>query len=249
MKRLILLFLFFSIIISGNSQAWKNKRIELWGGVCVFQYFGDIGGSADESSWFGLKDIRLKSSRPGFNIGVGYRLTDRVYAYGSSSFGFFAATDKGAVNSARNFTFHSVANEFSIQGVYYLIRENQNYYYSIMKMRGGLKKVNQPVSVFIFTGFGGVFSKPFAEDNLIDNPQFSDKSTFALTFPFGVGAKLNFTPELSFGVDLGARFVLSDQLEGLTTQFSKHNDLYYVLNFKAIYRLSKGKGIKQIFRK
>lgn len=247
MRRISLLILFLVITFSGYSQVWKMKRLEIWGGVSVFQYFGDIGGSADKSTWFGLKDIKLRSTRPGFNIGVSYRLTERFYVHGTNALGFFAATDKNSRNDGRDYAFFALANELSVQGAYYILKENQNYYYSIMRMRGGLRRINQPISVYTFAGFGSTYSKHFAKDKLVDTPRYSDNSTFTLAFPFGIGAKLAYTPKLSFGVELGARYVLSDRLEGLTTQASKHKDLYYVLNVKAIFRLTKGKGLKQIF--
>lgn len=249
MKRLQILLLLLVLGVSAYPQAWKRKRIEVWGGVSIFQYFGDIGGSAEKSTWFGLKDIKLNSTRPGLNVGVSYRLEERIYIYGSNSFGVFSASDKNSRNSNRNYAFYSIANEFSIQAAFYLLKENQNYYYSIMKMRGGLKRINQPLSVYVFAGFGGLFTKPFAKNDLVGSTRFNDKASFSLAFPIGIGAKLAYTPKLAFGVELGARYVLSDQLDGFTTLTSKHNDLYYMLSFKAIFRLTKGKGLKQIFSK
>ncbi len=248
MKRLFLISIVLFISLSSFSQAWKVRRFEVWGGLSVLQFYGDIGGSASANNLYGLKDIKLNSTRPGFNIGVSFRLEERIYLHGTNTFGFLSASDKNSRNSTRGYAFSAIANELSIQGVIFLIKENQNYYYSIMKKRGGLNRVNRPLSVYVFAGLGGLFYKTIPKDNLVGSPRLDNSQTLTLTAPVGLGAKLAFSPKVSYGVELGARYVFSDQLDGLTTQFSKHNDLYYIINFKVIYRLYKGRGLKQIFR-
>lgn len=249
MKRLILIIIGLILSFPIYSQQWKTRRFEVWGGLSVFQFFGDIGGAATSNNLYGLKDLKLNSTRPGFNIGVSYRLEDRIYIYGTNSFGVFSATDKNSKNSIRNFAFYSIADEIAVQGVFYLIRENQNYYFDIMRKRGGLKRVNRPISLYVFAGMGGLIYKTIPKDNFIGSSRLDNKQMFTLTIPAGLGAKMAYTSQVSFGVELGARYVFSDKLDGLTTQFSKFNDIYYVLNFKVIYRLQKGKGLKQIFGK
>lgn len=248
MKRILLISILFFISHLSFSQAWKVRRFEIWGGLSVFQFYGDIGGSASANNLYGLKDIKLNSTRPGFNIGASFRLEERIYLHGTNTFGFLSASDKNSRNSSRDYAFSAIADEISIQGVVFLIKENQNYYYSIMKKRGGLNKINRPLSVYVFAGFGGLFYKTFPKDNLVGSPRFDNTQVLTLTAPLGIGAKLAFSPKVSYGVELGARYVFSDQLDGLTTQYSKYNDLYYIINIKVIYRLYKGRGLKQIFR-
>jgi opacity protein-like surface antigen len=249
MKRFVLLFLSIFLFLSGYSQIWKLKRFEVWGGVSVFQYFGDIGGSADGSNLFGIKDISLKSNRPGINIGGTYRVNERIYIHGSNSLGFFAQTDKGSRNSSRNFAFYSIADELSVQGAFYILKEKTNYYYSIMGMRG-LKNLNRPLSLYAFVGAGGLFFKVTPKEDLIGSSRLVDSKWVTVTFPVGLGLKFAYSPELSLGMELGARATLTDYLDGFTSSLSKHNDLYYLLNFKVIYRLAKGKGLRQqLFRK
>jgi hypothetical protein len=247
MKRLLVITIVLFISLSSFSQAWKVRRFEVWGGPSVFQFYGDIGGSASANNLYGLKDIKLNSTRPGFNIGASFRLEERIYLHGTNTFGILAASDKNSRNSSRGYAFSAIADELAIQGVFFLIKENQNYYYSIMKKRGGLNKINRPLSVYVFAGLGGLFYKTFPKDNLIGSPRFKSQS-ISLVAPVGLGAKLAFSPKVSYSLELGARYAFSDQLDGLNTQFSKFNDLYYIINFKVIYRLYKGRGLKQIFR-
>ncbi len=249
MKKIIVLFSFCLIVTIGYSQVWKLKRFEVWGGVSVFQSFGDIGGSASSNTLFGLKDLSLKSSRPGISFGGIYRVNERIYLQGSNSFGFFTQTDKGSKNSIRNYAYSTIADEISAQTQFFFIKEAQNYNYDIMSMRGGLNGINKYLSVYAFAGVGGLFFKVTAKESLVDSPRFSDSQSFTLAFPVGLGVKYAYTPALSFGVELGARLTFTDKLDGLTTAYSKHNDFYYIMNFKAIYRLTKNKGLFQMFRK
>jgi opacity protein-like surface antigen len=248
MKRISLLILCFIFTLSSFSQAWKYKRFEVWAGVSDFQYYGDVGGSPDKSNMFGLKDISFKSQRPGINIGFSYRLEERLYVHATNSFGIFSQTDQGSRNSVRNFAFSSMADELSVQGVFYLIKERNVYYYSIMARRGGLRKLNQPLSLYTFVGVGGLFFKVIPKDNLDGSSRFIGNKHVSASFPVGLGLKFAYNQNISFGMELGARLTLTDYLDGLTSQYSKHNDIYYILNFKLIYRLSKGKGLKQIFK-
>ncbi len=248
MKRIVLISIVVFISLSSYSQSWKVRRFEVWGGLSVIQFYGDIGGSASKNTWFGLKDIKLNSTRPGFNVGASYRLEERIYLYGSNTFGFFSASDKNSRNSGRGYAFNAIADEFSVQGVVFLMKESQNYYYSIMRKRGGLRKINKPLSVYFFAGLGGLLYKTFPKDNLVNTPRFNNSEFIALTAPVGLGAKLAFSPKVTYGLEIGARYVFSDRLDGLTTEYSKFNDLYYIINFKVIYRLYKGRGLKQIFR-
>jgi hypothetical protein len=241
MRRLTLLFLFNLLIISGFSQSWKYQRYEVWGGVSVFQYYGDIGGSATKNNWLGLKDISLKSNRPGINFGGIYRLNEKVYFYGSNAFGFFAQTDKGSVNSSRNFAFTTIADELTVQVAYFIIAENKNYTYTNIDLRGGFKNIKRILSVYTFTGAGGLFYKVVPKESLIGSPRFDGSNSITLTVPVGLGVKLAYTQNMSIVAEIGARLTLTDKLDGFTSQYSKHNDFYYIMNFKAVYRLSAGK--------
>jgi hypothetical protein len=220
MKRLSLIFLFCLLFYSGYSQSWKYQRYEIWGGVSVFQYYGDIGGSADRSNMLGLKDISLKSNRPGINFGVIYRLNERIYLHGSNIFGLFAQTDAGSRNSSRNFTFTTIADELTIQGSYYFIEENKNYNYFNINLRGGFKNLKKIISAYAFTGTGVLFFKAIPKDALDGSPRFEGSKSMTLAFPVGVGFKLNYTPKLSFVAEIGARLTLTDYLDGVTSRFS-----------------------------
>lgn len=240
MKRFLLVglvTLFF--VTSGYTQAWKYRRYEIYGGIPTFHYFGDIGGSADKSNLFGLKDISLRAIRPGFAIGGIYRANEKFSIMANYNFGLLSQTDKGSRNEARNFAFTTLINEVSVQGMFFIIPEKEkNYYYSVMQLRGGLKQFNKPLSVYVFGGIGATFFSVTPKESFVGSERFTSKS-FTPAVPVGVGVKFAFTSQISFGAELGFRYLLTDYVDGFTSVSSKHNDLYYVMNFKVIYRFKK----------
>jgi len=244
MKRFSLLIILSFIVFSGYSQIWRLQRYEVWGAVSVFQYFGDCGGTASSNNLMGLKDISIKANRPGFTVGGIYREDARLYFQVSNSFGLFTQTDAGSRNDLRNFAFNTIANETSVQGLYFFIKESDRSYSFSIKQ--ALKNANQLFSMYAFVGMSSLYYKVTPLESLIDNSRFVDKN-FTLAFPVGVGVKFTFTPSFSLGADLGRRWTLSDYLDGFTSDWSKHKDAYYILNLKLFYRLPKAKPSRSTY--
>ncbi len=248
MKRLTLFVLFGLLYIVGHSQAWKVRRYEIWGGVSAIEYFGDIGGTDAKNNLFGFRDISILSIRPGINFGGNYRVKERIYINLNNTLGIITQTDKGSRNYLRDFAFNTIMDEFSLQGVYFILKENRNYNYLNIRLRGGSKNVKRIFSVYTFAGIGGLYFKVKPKASLINSSQFVDNKSLTLTLPVGLGLKVAYSSDLSYSIEFGGRYVLSDYIDGVSTQSSKHNDLYYILNFKASYRISTGKGVKRFFR-
>jgi hypothetical protein len=241
MKRLVLLIIFGFSLIDGYSQIWRSRRYEVWGAVSVLQYYGDIGGTADKNNLMGLKDISLKSNRPGIAVGGIYRYNDRWYFQASNTLGFLAQTDKGSRNAARNFAFSTVIDELSVQAMYFFIREDdKSYSFSILNASSWHRKMNQPLSFYGLAGVGGIFFHVSPKNSFIGSDRFVRKSA-SLSIPIGVGGKFSLTPEYAFAMELIARYTFSDYLDGLNPPTSKFKDIYYQINFKFIYRIPKSK--------
>ena len=244
MKRFLLGVALVFVMLSGYSQIWKNQRYEVWGAVSVFQYFGDCGGTAAKNDLLGLKDISITANRPGFTIGGIYRYDEKWYFQVSNSFGFFTQTDKGSRNDSRGFAFSTIANETSVQGLYFFIKESDRSY--SFSFRHSLKGMNQMFSMYALAGFGSIYYKVSPNQTLSTSGRFVNKH-LSLAFPIGVGAKFTFTPSFSFGVELGRRWTLTDYLDGFTSSYSKHKDAYYILNFKLFYRLPKARPSRSTY--
>lgn len=247
MKKLVLLIFLTNIVFFSHSQTWKRDRIDIYIGLPVNHFFGDIGGTADKTNLMGLKDIRLNAIRAGISLGATYRLNQMLYVQGGANFGLLGASDKGSRNEGRNYAFSTFGTEINATAMLFVIPESeQNYYYSVMDLRGGLRHMNKPFSLYLFVGGGGFFYNVTPKLDLIESDRFNNSQKFTAVIPFGVGIKYKFFARTFLGVELGARYVLSDYLDGFSPSQSKHNDIYYTLNFKLIHRLPYDNFIRKI---
>ena len=123
----------------------------------------------------------------------------------------------------RGFKFKSTLNEFALIGEYnFLGKENETANdFSFM------------INPYLFGGVGyvGTTGTPTAPDDTkpYPFPETGAKNGF-LTIPMGIGVKIQPSPTFSLGLEWGARTVLSDRLDGVSSAtsgvFSKGNDWY-----------------------
>lgn len=244
----LLIVLTFSSVSYGWSQVWRKTPIEVFGGFSGLHYFGDIGGTADATNLMGLKDIKISSMRPGLIIGARYRISKPFQVKAYYSTGFLAQTDLGSRNERRNFGFFTYTNEVSVLAEYYFLPESdENYFYSIMQVRGGLRHFKRPWSAYVALGAGALNYYVSARDNLIGSNRFVGNKHFTMVIPVGIGVKYAVYPRISIGAELGAKYSLTDYIDGLTSIYSQHNDLFYTFvikaNFKINYQVKRNIGV------
>ena len=233
-RRLYLIFLIaFLFPCFSNAQIWKMRRYEALGGILSSNYFGDVGGSSNKSNAFGLKDIRLFHSRPGFYLGTRYKVLENFSAKLNFTLAFLHGADEGGDNEGRNLKFSTNIFETSVQFEYFLLPEKESRSYLMMRGKG-IGSFNPSLSAYVFAGLGGAFFNTYKLENYEDYD--FDYSNAAIVFPFGVGVKIGLTPKFSAGFDLGRRITTTDYLDAYTSTNSKHNDVYYF----GVYIIIKG---------
>lgn len=239
MKKTILTILLTVVISTVSfSQQWKTAPLELFGGVSLHQYFGDIGGSPGESSYLGLLDFKFSMLRPGLNLGARYQIMKPLTLKVSYSFGVLSETDKNSRYHDRNFAFNTIINQIAVGAEFYLIPESdENYYYSIMQIRGGLRHYHKPFSLYTTLGVGGLFLNVTPRESLVHSPRFDNSRKFTLSIPMGVGAKYALIPKIQVGAEVLLHLTLTDHLDGYTTKFSTFNDIFYTANLTATYKI------------
>lgn len=234
----------FSILLfttSSFAQQWRTAPIELFGGLSGIQYFGDIGGTARESSALGILDFRFKYLRPGIVVGGRYQIAKPVYLKASYNFGILSESDKSAKNMGRDFSFNTIINQLTLGADFYIIPESdENYYYSIMRIRGGIRHFRQPFSLYATVGVSPLFYYVMPNENLANHPNFK-KNWITLAAPVGLGCKYAIMPQLSLGAEFLINLTTTDYLDGYTSDFSKYNDIYYALNIKVNYKIQRSK--------
>jgi len=256
MRRIISLIAGLMVSLVVQAQIWKQNRVEVFIGLPVNHYFGDVGNSANTNIITSIKDVRIRALRGGFGGGIGYKINPLISVQASLNTGFLGNTDEGSYYSSRGYRFSTFCSELTVKGIYFIIPEShQNYYYRIMDFRGGLRHINKPFSLYAFIGAGGLFFSATPNDKLLSRtpppgfskPEVDDSKYFALVIPAGIGVKYEFYPRFQLGVELGGRYVTTDYLDAFSSVYSNHNDMYYTINFNVYYKIPYQKLLKRSF--
>lgn len=231
-----ILVFFFITVFSGFSQSRRSSPYELIIGLGSSNFFGDIGGTADEENWFGLKDLRLNYSRPSLHVGFRYFMLDKVALRGSLTVSMFTDSDKGSKNEERGFVFSTYLAEPAVMGEYFVFRDVQMFGPRVN--RKGLLRNYSTFSLYIFAGIGGVFYHVNPNEALAERQvALGIKPGIAsIVLPAGAGIKYGIRDIIDIGIETGGRYAFTDRLEGYTSKFSRAKDIYYLTHINVIYR-------------
>ncbi len=220
-----------------TAQAWRTTPYEIYAGIGPASYFGDIGGSADENNWFGIKDLDLLRSRPGFLAGLRYNHLRQLSFNGSIALGWLSGDDAGGRNESRGYVFNTVFLETSGRVEYYPIRDLR--FLSGYDRRGMVRNYGT-LSVYLFGGVGAVVYHVMPNDNLKARQERDniEHGMVTVVLPAGAGVKLGISPSMDLGFEIGGRYALNDYLDGFTSPTATSNDIYYMTTIQLAYRLT-----------
>lgn len=254
-KRVIAIMVVLVTCLSySNAQKWKLTRYELHFGIGTTNVFGDIGGAAEQSNLFGLKDIRLKETGLSVYLGGRYKLKTNQAIKVNLIYGYTKGSDLGSRNEDRLFSYKTSIFEPSCQYEYYFLSEDRYYRPSSLYNRRGMINNFKLLSLYGFAGLGGVIYSPeMSYGGRLPSPAIETTDgfgNFSFVIPVGVGVKLAYNKEWSLGFEFGRRFAFTDYLDGLSTSFSKSNDTYYFGVFHVIYKIETDRyGKPMLFRR
>lgn len=249
MKRSVLIvFLFCLIYTTTEGQTlWKMRRYEASAGFGPTQFFGDIGGFSKTENILGIRDLSFLQTRFDLNVNFKYRITQDLNLRLSGTFGFLHASDARGSNEDRGFEAAISVFEPALIGEYYFIKNKaENSYLFSQGKRRGIGGFFSSLDFYAFTGLGGLAYTIKGNDKLIAHGL--DPGGFTAVIPVGVGTTLVYSPDFNFGVEIGGRYSLSDNLDGYTSQYSSSNDVYYFFNFVVTYKLKTGANGLPSFR-
>jgi hypothetical protein len=230
-----------------NTSLWKLRRYELAAGVGPSFFFGDVGGYSPSKNLLGLRDLSLLQTRFNINGNLKYRVYQRFNLRLSLTFGNLFATDKRGSNEARDLQASVLIFEPALIGEYYFVKNKAESSYFFMKGTDReFKGFFRSLDFYIFGGIGGVSYSISGNDNLIARGLVP--KGFAAVIPGGFGTTLIYNPNINFGLELGARYALSDNIDGYSSQYSHSNDVYMFLNFTVTYKLKNGPNWLPSFR-
>lgn len=217
------------LMVSSNvhGQRWKMLRYEVGGGIGFMQVFSDIGGSADEQSFMGIKDIKLKETKPGFSGFIRYKIQPKYSVKVAVNYGFGGGSDIGSVNEARGFEFKTSILEIESQFEYFIITEEKSFRTAAMYNKRGMINNYNSFGIYVFGGLGMASVSPDITPVISDFYSFNNEKHSSVIFPIGLGTKFIVNERFNLNFELGYRFTTDDYIEGFTSANSKHNDLYY----------------------
>ena len=249
----VLMVLILALLsMDGMSQKWKLRRYEALAGVGTTHYFGTIGGSAEQSNLFGLKDIDITSTRPSFYGGIRYKLRDNVAVRGNFLYGFIHGDDAGSKNVERNAVFNSTIMEPSLQLEISLISEEQKHRSAALFNKRGMVNNFSRINLYGFGGLGGVFTNVKPLNDLEKHASYDpvNLKNNGLVILGGGGLKYVLSSDLSLGFEFGARYTTSKYLDGLHPLTAKAPDMYYFALFNVVYRVRTSRtGAPILFRR
>lgn len=231
-----LMVVLLSLSVTSQAQFWKLRRFELGGGLGTTQLYGDIGGFSRGKNLLGLKDFSFKQMSFNANASGRYRITSDFTARLNLAYGGFHSTDARGSNESRGYESKTRFFEGAAIGEFYFLRNRAEG--SFLAQKGRRFPFNSFLSMldcYAFTGFGMVSYN--VKPNEMLQPKTTNPKGVSPVIPIGAGVNFSYSPDLNFGVELGGRYVFSDNLDGYTSQYSEGNDIYYFFNVSAIYKI------------
>ncbi len=237
-KSLLFISLFAVSALFAWSQPWRSTPYEVYGGMGFSNYFGDIGGTSDEDNLYGLKDFELFQTRPSINAGLRYNFHYFFSLNTAITLGWLSGDDEGGRNEARGYTFNTLFFEPSTRIEFSFLKD---YPFRTRRTdRRGRIASYSTLSAYAFGGFGGIFFHVMPNEALKERRETSniEHGNAALVIPAGIGLRLGISYETDLGIEIGGRYTTSDYIDGFTSNFSKHNDIYYITTINLIYRFN-----------
>lgn len=170
---LLLLLMLPAIVSAQRSSRWKRMRYEVVYGVGAANFLGELGGNYGDASDF-LNDFEMRVTKPLINVGLRYRIKEKLAVKTGLSFGYLSGADSiagkkgkppvkgddGFYRYNRNLHFRSPIIEFASQLEFSIIKERVGHRYNLRRVRGmrGYK-----VNLYGFVGLGLFYTNPQAK--------------------------------------------------------------------------------------
>ena len=241
MKKLLIIITALILLLPvTNGQLWKVRRYEVTAGIGTTQLYGDIGGYSNDKNVLGIKDFTFTNIRANVNAGVRYRITEDIAARVNLTGGLFHSSDAMGSKTSRGFESETFFFEPSLTAEYYFIKNKvENSFLFLEGKRNTHTSFFATLDFYAFAGIGGLAYKVNPNSTLA--PFATQTSGFTEVIPLGLGINMIYNSKINFGIEFGARFTFSDNIDGYAPAASRSDDIYHLLNFTFTYKIEPGK--------
>jgi hypothetical protein len=224
----------FSMQLQG--QNWRSTPYQVYGGIALSNYFGDIGGSKAENTIYGIRDLDITRSRPVIVGGMRYFPGKFLALNAGLAMGWVSGSDQGGKNEQRGYNFSTVLIEPSARLEFFPIKD---YRIGRGVDRRGMVRNYSEFSAYIFTGAGAAFYHVLPNEQLAARQKRDNISHGLVTMviPAGLGVKIGLSNDTDLGIELGGRYAFNDFLDGFTNDISTANDIYFLTSVQMVFRL------------
>lgn len=229
LQLLILIVTLFTVSsIQGQRYNWKRLRYELYGGVGVSNFMGDVGSPENK----GIKTyvwINPQAIRPVAQIGGRMALSQRQKVRANLAFGLLSNKDRFGGFPERNLDFRTPIVELT--GIYeYFIIKEQTKRTSYRWLNLPRRFRNSLIPTYVFAGVGGIYFNPqgytrgewhnlhplHTEGQGLPG-QNKHYKRISLVAPVGFGIRLKVSQYRSLSIEAGWRFTLTDYIDDVGT--------------------------------
>lgn len=248
MKRFLsVIFLVIMVYPAANGQLWKLRRFELTGSFGTSQFMGDIGGFTPGENALGFKDLTINNTRFSLGLGMRYRIYDKFSVKLDLNYGLLHATDVKGSNEGRDMEATTSVFEPGVRAEYYILKNSAESSYRFTKGQEIFASIIAKIDLYAYAGLAPIIYSVNPNENLLAVIE-KDGGT-ALGIPLGVGINYLISPNSLIGIDMGYRLTTTDYIDGYTSQYSEHNDVYYFMTFVFTYKLKTSEKGLPSFRK
>ncbi len=214
-------------------QLWKRYREEVFFGVGVSNFLGDLGGANAIGTSKSPVDTDIPSIKLAYRFGYNYKLGKYFSWKTNLIYGNIGGDDKYTeemYRHYRNLNFRSpVVDASTLFEVYYTHRQRPGHRYILKGVRG-LSYIEYPTHIFF--GIGSLYFDPRGEYNdswfrlkplctegqgLI--PSRKKYSSIQFTVPYGFGFKFAIAKDWQIEIEYGYHRTFTDYLDDCSTTY------------------------------
>lgn len=244
LKNSLVLFILLVITLTISAQSWNSRRYELFYGIGISNFMGDIASPTDPNKHIWMHFFNTIG--PMGNIGLRYQLQNRHYFKSTLALGQFYAEDvpNNPNWNYRGYKMSSFFTELSIQYEFLIFKEKNRK--TVFKQLGETPLKNFSLPTYLFIGLGGVFNAGSLTNLSGQSLQSESFTNISPAIPMGLGIKFRFSRYTYGNIETGFRLTFNDGIDNAkgseNNSFGEYMDQYQFFTINLIHKIKSTKN-------